>query len=84
MKLIAKEVKDKELLFRLMHEKGATFYRYVKETDEYEIVYYSNEKFAYFIGKLSEEELKTKIFPFGFKVEQIVYDEATGEVKIRQ
>lgn len=84
MKLVGKEIKDKELLFRFIHEKGMLLYRYIQETGEYEIVYHSIDKTAYFKGKLEQKEVETKIFPFGFKVEEIVFDEATGEVKFRQ
>ena len=84
MKLVAKKIKDKDLLFKIIHEKGQLFYRYLQETGEYEIVYFSDTKQGYYQGKLDPKEFETKIKPFGFKVEELIFDDATGEIKISQ
>ena len=84
MKLVARDVKDKELLFKLIHEKGTLVYRYIEETGEYEVLYHSVDKTAHYVGRLDQKELETKIFPFGFKVSSIVFDETTGEIRISQ
>ncbi|MEM2972084.1 MAG: hypothetical protein QW270_06670 [Candidatus Bathyarchaeia archaeon] len=84
MKLVVRDIRDKELLFKMIHEKGALFYRYIEETGEYEILYHSIDKTVHYIGKIDQKELETKIFPFGYKVAEIIFDETTGEIKIKQ
>jgi hypothetical protein len=81
LRLIA-EVKDAELLFKMVHTLGTTFYKPIGN-GEFEVVYFSGEKIVHFIGKLSEEQIKS-LEHTGWKVSEIVVNEVEGEVKIRQ
>jgi len=81
LRLIA-EVKDAELLFKMVHTLGTTFFRVVGN-GEFEVVYFSGEKIVHFTGKLSEEQIRS-LEHSGWKVSEIVVNEAEGEVKIRQ
>jgi len=81
MKLYA-EITDADLLFKLMHVLGTTFYRLVGD-GEIEVVYFSGEKIAHFKGKLEPERLKV-LEGSAWKVESIVIDEINGTVKIKQ
>lgn len=63
MKLFARDIKDKELLFQMIDQKGLLLYHYIEETGEYEILYHSIDKTAHYIGKFDQKELETKIFP---------------------
>ena len=81
MRLIAK-IKDSTLLFKLAHELGTTFYK-VLGNGEFEVVYFSGERIAYYVGKLSEEQIRS-LEHSGWKVSEIVVNEVEGEVKIKQ
>ena len=81
MKLIA-EIEEEDLLFKLMHVLGATFYRHVGD-DLVEVVYFSGEKVVHFKGKLNEEHEKV-LESMAWKVSDIQVSEVEGTVKIRQ
>jgi hypothetical protein len=81
MKLIA-EVKEAELLFKMIHTLGTTFYKPVGN-GEFEVVYFSGEKIVHFCGKLSDEQVKN-LEVSAWKVTEISVDETEGEVKIKQ
>lgn len=81
MKLFA-EIKDEDLLFKLMHVLGATFYRPMGD-GEMEVVYFSGEKIAHFKGKLEANHAKL-LEGMAWKVENITIDEIEGTVKIQQ
>ena len=81
MKLVA-EIKEAELLFKMVHALGTTFYKPCGD-GTFEVVYFSGEKIVHFNGKLSEEQIKT-LEQTGWKVSEISIDEVEGEVKIRQ
>jgi hypothetical protein len=83
MKLYA-EVSDEDLLFKLIHQLGATFYRTLDhEKGIIEIVYLSGEKYAYYKGKISDEHYKL-LNATGWPVNEIQINEAEKEVKIIQ
>jgi hypothetical protein len=83
MKLYA-EVSDEDLLFKLIHQLGATFFRTIdQEKDIIEIVYLSGEKYAYYKGTVSEEHWKL-LNAVGYPVDEIEINEAEKEVKIIQ
>ena len=81
MKLIA-DIKDEDLLFKLMHILGATFYRHVGNGDV-EVVYFSGEKIVYFKGGLSKEH-STMLEQTAWKVAGIELNELEGTVKVKQ
>jgi hypothetical protein len=81
MKLVA-EIKEAELLFKMVHTLGTTFYKIIGN-GEFEVVYFSGEKIVHFIGKLNEEQTKS-LEHSAWKVNEIVVDEQEGEVKIKQ
>lgn len=81
MKLVA-EIKEAELLFKMVHTLGTTFYRPVGN-GEFEVVYFSGEKIVHFFGRLSEEQVKS-LEHTGWKASEISVNEVEGEVKIRQ
>ncbi len=81
MRLFA-EITDEDLLFKLSHILGATFYRHIGE-GEFEVVYFSGEKIAHFKGKLSSEHSKL-LEGTAWKVESIDINEIEGTVKIKQ
>jgi len=81
MKLFAK-INEADLLFKLMHELGSTFYRHVGD-EIVEIAYFSSNRAVYFKGKLSKEEVKT-LEATAWKVAKIEIDEFEGIVKIEQ
>jgi len=58
MKLLA-EIKSSDLLMKLQHEKGATFFRPTGEKDgEYEVIYFSGNRVVHFRGELKTSELE--------------------------
>jgi hypothetical protein len=81
LKLLA-EIEEEDLLFKLMHILGATFYRTIGE-GIIEVVYFSGEKVVYFKGKLSDEHLRV-LEASAWKVSSIEVSEIDGQVKIRQ
>jgi len=81
VKLIA-EISDADLLFKLMHILGATFWRVVGE-DVVEVVYFSGEKVVHFRGKLDVDKRKV-LEASAWKVENIEVSEIEGTVKIKQ
>jgi len=81
LKLIA-DIKDEDLLFKLLHILGATFYRSVGE-GAVEVVYFSGEKVVHFKGKLSKEH-SMLLEETAWKVAGIEIDELEGTVKIKQ
>jgi len=81
MKLVA-EIKEAELLFKMVHALGTTFYKPCGD-GTFEVVYFSGEKIVHFIGKLSENQIKL-LEQTAWKVTEITVDEVEGEVKIRQ
>jgi len=81
LKLVA-EIKEAELLFKMVHALGSTFYRPIGN-GEFEVVYFSGEKIVHFVGKLSEEQIKN-LEHTGWKVSEISIDDVEGEVKIKQ
>lgn len=81
MKLIA-DIKDEDLLFKLLHILGATFYRSVGE-GLVEVVYFSGEKVVHFKGKLTKEH-SVLLEETAWKVAGIEIDELEGTVKIKQ
>jgi len=56
MKLIA-EIEEEDLLFKLTHVLGATFYKHIGD-GQIEVVYFSGEKVVHFKGKLSSDHTK--------------------------
>jgi len=81
LKLVA-EIKEAELLFKMVHALGTTFYKPIGN-GEFEIVYFSGEKIVHFNGRLSESQIKI-LEQTAWKVTEITVDELEGEVKIRQ
>jgi hypothetical protein len=81
LKLLA-EIEEEDLLFKLMHILGATFYRAVGE-GIIEVVYFSGEKVVHFKGKLSAEH-KSVLEASAWKVSSIEVSEIDGTVKIKQ
>jgi len=81
MKLVA-EIKEAELLFKMVHALGTTFYKPCGD-GTFEVVYFSGEKIVHFIGKLSEYQIKL-LEQTAWKVAEITVDELEGEVKIKQ
>jgi len=81
LKLVA-EIVDADLLFKLMHVLGATFWRNVGD-ELVEVVYFSGEKMVHFKGKLSEQQKKV-LEGSAWKVENIEVNEVEGTVKIKQ
>lgn len=81
MKLVA-EITDEDLLFKLSHVLGATFYRLVGD-GEVEVVYFSGEKIVHFKGKMSQEH-QVLLEKTAWRVTNIEIDEVEGEVKIKQ
>jgi hypothetical protein len=76
------EVSDEELLGKLMHELGSTFYRQT-EQGVYEIVYFSANRIVRYHGKLTEK-MAELIKASGYKVARIEIDEISQTVKISQ
>lgn len=81
MKLVA-EIKEAELLFKMVHALGTTFYKPIGN-GEFEVVYFSGEKIVHFLGKISDEQRKN-LEVSAWKVSEISIDEQEGEVKIKQ
>jgi len=81
VKLVA-EIKEAELLFKMVHTLGTTFYKPCGN-GTFEVVYFGGEKIVHFNGKLSEEQIKS-LEQIGWKVSEICVDDVEGEVKIRQ
>ena len=81
MKLVA-EIKEAELLFKMVHALGTTFYKPIG-TGDFEVVYFSGEKIVHFVGRLNENQIKV-LEQTAWKVAEITVDEVEGEVKIRQ
>jgi len=81
MKLIA-EIIDEELLFKLVHQLGATFFRTVGE-GIVEVVYFSGEKVVHYQGKVTEEHFKL-LNATGWPVNSIEVSQVEGTVKIKQ
>ena len=81
MKLVA-EIKEAELLFKMVHALGTTFYKPIGN-GEFEVVYFSGEKIVHFAGKLNDEQIKS-LEHTAWKVSEITIDEVEGEVKIKQ
>ena len=81
MKLVA-EIKEAELLFKMVHALGTTFYKPCGD-GTFEVVYFSGEKIVHFVGKLNENQIKV-LEQTAWKVAEITVDELVGEVKIRQ
>ncbi|MDH5203650.1 MAG: hypothetical protein OEW69_10405 [Nitrospirota bacterium] len=57
MKLLAK-IKSSDLLMKLQHEKGATFFRPGDKQGEYEVIYFSGNRVVHFKGELKTSELE--------------------------
>ncbi len=81
MKLFA-EIVEEDLLFKLLHVLGATFYKPVGD-GSYEVVYFSGEKIVVFKGKLSKEH-EVLLEKTAWKVTYIELNEVEGTVKIKQ
>lgn len=81
MKLFA-EIIDEDLLFKLIHELGCTFYRRIGN-GEYEILYKSNERTVHYKGKIDNKNVNI-LEGLGWKVSKIDFDEMDGTVKIIQ
>ena len=81
MKLVA-EIKEAELLFKMVHALGTTFYKPCGD-GTFEVVYFSGEKIVHFVGKLNENQIKV-LEQTAWKVAEITVDELEGEVKIKQ
>jgi len=81
-KLIAEKVTDPELLFSIIHELGQTFYRKLTK-NRWEIVYFTGNKFAHFVGTLSKEKASL-LESIGHKVDKIEINEEDGVIKISQ
>jgi len=81
LKLVA-EIKDEDLLFKLMHSLGSTFFKPIAN-GETEVVYFSGEKFAHYKGKLSKEK-ESILEKTAWKVSEIIINEVEDKVTIKQ
>ena len=81
MKLFA-EITDEDLLFKLLHELGCTFYRLVGN-GETEVVYFSGSKIVHFKGKLQEKNGNV-LKATAWEVKRLEVDALEGKVTIEQ
>jgi len=81
MKLFA-QIDSEDLLFKLIHEAGASFYRPLGN-HQYEVAYFSGNRVVFFRGKISPERAK-QLEQTSWRVSRIEIDEIDGLVKIFQ
>ena len=81
MKLFA-EITDEELLFKLIHELGCTFYRRIGKR-KYEVVYKSNERTVHYKGAIDQKNATT-LEALGWKVSKMKFDDLADTLTIIQ
>lgn len=81
LRLFAK-INDESLLFDLIHELGASFYKQLGDGTT-EVLYFSGSKIVHFKGKITPQNLE-KLKTLAWQVQDMEIDETSGFVKIKQ